>query len=217
MRTVVSDVPEMAAACRLNFALTGASATLRPYNPQTGFDPRRPPRPIRNCLSPWRRRHGRGLSGARHRSCTARSRSKSCPRRSPTIPDVSPAFSAKRTSWRRSIIRTSPRSTASRNRPARRRRSWSWSWSRARTVASGSRAAPMPLDEALPIAKQIAEALEAAHEQGDHPPRSQARQHQGPARRHREGARLRFGEGDGTRRRPHGERRRSRRPSRHRR
>ena len=29
-----------------------------------------------------------------------------------------------------------------------------------------SRAAPIPLDDALPIAKQIAEALEAAHEQG---------------------------------------------------
>ena len=31
---------------------------------------------------------------------------------------------------------------------------------------SASRAGPIPLDEALPIAKQIAEALEAAHEQG---------------------------------------------------
>ena len=31
---------------------------------------------------------------------------------------------------------------------------------------SGLRAAPIPLDEALPIARQIAEALEAAHEQG---------------------------------------------------
>ena len=31
---------------------------------------------------------------------------------------------------------------------------------------SASRAEPIPLDEALPIAKQIAEALEAAHEQG---------------------------------------------------
>ena len=31
---------------------------------------------------------------------------------------------------------------------------------------SASRAAPIPLDEALPIARQIAEALEAAHEQG---------------------------------------------------
>ena len=29
-----------------------------------------------------------------------------------------------------------------------------------------SRSGPMPLDEALPIARQIAEALEAAHEQG---------------------------------------------------
>ena len=44
-----------------------------------------------------------------------------------------------------------------------------------------SRAGAIPLDEALPIAKQIAEALEAAHEQGHHPPRSQAREHQGPA------------------------------------
>ena len=31
---------------------------------------------------------------------------------------------------------------------------------------TGSRSGPIPLDEALPIAKQIAEALEAAHEQG---------------------------------------------------
>ena len=35
-----------------------------------------------------------------------------------------------------------------------------------RRSPSASRAAPIPLDEALPIAKQIAEALEAAHEQG---------------------------------------------------
>ena len=31
---------------------------------------------------------------------------------------------------------------------------------------SGSRRGAIPIDEALPIAKQIAEALEAAHEQG---------------------------------------------------
>ena len=35
-----------------------------------------------------------------------------------------------------------------------------------RRSPSGSRAGAIPLDEALPIAKQIAEALEAAHEQG---------------------------------------------------
>ena len=35
-----------------------------------------------------------------------------------------------------------------------------------RTSPSGSRTGPIPLDEALPIAAQIADALEAAHEQG---------------------------------------------------
>jgi serine/threonine-protein kinase len=34
------------------------------------------------------------------------------------------------------------------------------------TLGRSARAGPMPLDEALPIAQQIAEALEAAHEQG---------------------------------------------------
>ena len=56
----------------------------------------------------------------------------------------------------------------------------------------------MPLDEALPIAKQIAEALEAAHEQGIIHRDLEARQHQGPRGRHGEGARLRVGEGDGA-------------------
>ena len=46
------------------------------------------------------------------------------------------------------------------------------------TLAERIARGPIPMDEALPIAKQIAEALEAAHEQGHHPPRSEARQHQ---------------------------------------
>jgi len=37
---------------------------------------------------------------------------------------------------------------------------------RARTLALRIARGPVPLDDALPIAKQIAEALEAAHEQG---------------------------------------------------
>ena len=53
----------------------------------------------------------------------------------------------------------------------------------------------IPLDEALPIAKQIAEALEAAHEQGHHSPRSEAREHQGSRRWHGEDAGLRSREG----------------------
>ena len=43
---------------------------------------------------------------------------------------------------------------------------WSWSWSKGPTLADRIARGPIPLDEALPIARQIAEALEAAHEQG---------------------------------------------------
>ena len=42
----------------------------------------------------------------------------------------------------------------------------SWSSSKATTLADRIARGPIPLDEALPIARQIAEALEAAHEQG---------------------------------------------------
>ena len=55
---------------------------------------------------------------------------------------------------------------------------------------------PLPVDEALPIARQIADALEAAHEHRHHPPRSEASQHQSAPRRHREGARFRAGQSD---------------------
>ena len=42
----------------------------------------------------------------------------------------------------------------------------SWNWSRVKTLADRIARGPIPLDEALPIARQMAEALEAAHEQG---------------------------------------------------
>ena len=42
----------------------------------------------------------------------------------------------------------------------------SWSWFEGEDLSASIARGPMPLDEALPIAKQIAEALEAAHEQG---------------------------------------------------
>ena len=41
-----------------------------------------------------------------------------------------------------------------------------WSWSRARRWRERIAAGPLPVDEALAIARQIAEALEAAHEKG---------------------------------------------------
>ena len=43
---------------------------------------------------------------------------------------------------------------------------WYWSWSKDPTLAVRIAQGPIHVDEALPIAKQIAEALEAAHEQG---------------------------------------------------
>ena len=49
--------------------------------------------------------------------------------------------------------------------------------------------------EALAIARQIADALEAAHEQGHHPSRSETGQHQDHVRRRRQGPRLRPREG----------------------
>ena len=62
---------------------------------------------------------------------------------------------------------------------------------------------PLPLEEALRIARQIAAGLEAAHEKGDHPPRPQAGQHQGHTRWHGEAAGFRTGQGDRGRTRKH--------------
>ena len=45
-------------------------------------------------------------------------------------------------------------------------RARAWNWSKARICSQRIARGAIPLDEALPIAKQIAEALEAAHEQG---------------------------------------------------
>ena len=59
------------------------------------------------------------------------------------------------------------------------------------TLAERIAQGPIAIEEALPIAKQIAEALEAAHEQGISPERSEARQRQGASRRDGEGARFR--------------------------
>jgi serine/threonine protein kinase len=57
----------------------------------------------------------------------------------------------------------------------------------------------LPVHEALNIAAQICEALEAAHEKGHHPPRSQAGQHKGVSRWESKGPGLRPGESSGKR------------------
>ena len=50
--------------------------------------------------------------------------------------------------------------------PGRRRWRWCWSWSMGRRSQTESHVGPISLNEALTIARQIADALEAAHEKG---------------------------------------------------
>jgi serine/threonine-protein kinase len=66
------------------------------------------------------------------------------------------------------------------------------------TLADRIAHGPVPVDEALPIAKQIAEALEAAHEQGIIHREPEASEREGAARRHCESARFWLGEGART-------------------
>ena len=63
------------------------------------------------------------------------------------------------------------------------------------TLADRIRQSAIPLDEALPIARQIAEALEAAHEQGVIHRDLKPAEYQGQGRQHREGVGLWAGEG----------------------
>ena len=69
------------------------------------------------------------------------------------------------------------------------------------TLADRIQRGPVPLSEALTIASQIADALDAAHEKGDRSSRSEAGEHQDHAGRPREGPRLRPREGSGGQRR----------------
>jgi hypothetical protein len=62
-------------------------------------------------------------------------------------------------------------------RPAPARSSWSSSTAQ-RLPSASNNSAVCRLDEAVAIARQIADALEAAPRSGHHPPRSQAREHQ---------------------------------------
>ena len=74
----------------------------------------------------------------------------------------------------------------------------SWSWSRGRRWLTASRKGRFPSTRRCPIAKQIAEALEAAHEQGIIHRDLKPANIKAAARRHGEGAGLRVGEGART-------------------
>ena len=113
--------------------------------------------------------HGRGLSRARHEARIATSRSRSCPTSFAHDPDRLARFEreaqvlASLNHPNIAAIYGLEEIGAGEQRPCARS---SWSWSTGRRSPIASRRGPIPLDEALPIARQIADALEAAHEHG---------------------------------------------------
>ena len=111
-----------------------------------------------------RRRHGRGVSRPETPSSTGTWRSRCCPKRSRIDPDRLARFERE------------AKVLASLNHPNI-GAIYGWKSPAAQkalvleliegpTLADRIKQGPIPVDEALPIAKQIAEALEAAHEQG---------------------------------------------------
>ncbi len=176
-------------------AALGRGAEAPRADELNGAATRQPPRPLRSHCPHWRRRHGAGVSGPRHEARVARWRSRSCRTRSRTT----------QIGWRGSSAKR--KTLASLNHPNIAHihgleesggvRALVMELVEGEDLSQRIARGPIPVDEALPIAKQIAEALEAAHEQGHHPPRPEAGQHQGAIRRCRQGARLRLSQGAG--------------------
>ena len=128
-----------------------------------GAESRLPPRPLRRDHPPRRGRHGPGLAGHRH-AAGPPGRAEDPPRRLAADPD------------RLARFKREAQILASLNHPniaaiygieeAEGTRALVLELVEGPTLADRISNGPIPLDEALPIAKQIAEALEAAHEAG---------------------------------------------------
>ena len=108
---------------------------------------------------------GEVYRATRHEAESRRRASRSCPTRSRTMRTGWRAFTREASRSPRSTIRTSPRIYGL-EESGRRLRARDGTGRGSDVCQIGSRTGAIPLDEALPIAKQIAEALEAAHEQG---------------------------------------------------
>ena len=124
---------------------------------------RRPHRPVRNRVRAWRWRHGRSVPGARHAA------------RSPFAIKILPAaFSAD--ADRVARFHREAKTLASLNHPniggihgieeSNGVTALVMELVEGEDLAERLTRGPIPVDEALPIARQIAEALDAAHEQG---------------------------------------------------
>ena len=121
-----------------------------------------------NPVADRRGRHGRGVSRARHETQTATSRSRVLPE--PFADDRDRLARFQREAEDPRLAEPSEHRrifTGSKTRPRPPGRHHALHGTGRRpTLAERIARGPIPLDEALPIARQIAEALEAAHEQG---------------------------------------------------
>ena len=123
-----------------------------------------PPRRIRNHRPNRRWRHGRGVSRPRHEAGSRRRAEDSARGLRAAIPNGSRGSSAKRRRSPPSIIPTSRIIHGLEESDGV--RALVMEFVDGPTLADRIAQGPIPIDEALPIARQIAEALEAAHEQG---------------------------------------------------